>query len=76
MKEITPVTALKDVDRKDVVEVEALDKEPVKHRRAAVLQQNVEALAEVRLEVEEYISLGLRTEVGNSSTHLPPSISM
>ena len=61
MKEITPVTALKDVDRKDVVEVEALDKEPVKHRRAAVLQQNVEALAEVRLEVEEYISLGQNT---------------
>ena len=61
MKKITPVTALKDVDREDVVEVEALDEEPVKHRRAAVLQQNVEALAEVWLEVEEYISLGQNT---------------
>ena len=61
MKKITPVTALKDVDRKDVVEVEALDEEPVKHRRAAVLQQNVEALAKVRLKVEEYISLGQKS---------------
>ena len=61
MQKILPVTALKDVDGKDVVEVEALDEEPVKHRRAAVLQQNVEALAEVRLEVEEYTSLGQNT---------------
>ena len=60
-KEVRPVAALKDVDGEDVVEVEALDEEPVKHRRAAVLQQNVEALAEVRLEVEEYISLGQNT---------------
>ena len=52
---------MKDVDGKDVVEVEALDEEPVKHRRAAVLQQNVEALAEVWLEVEEYTSLGQNT---------------
>ena len=71
MKEITPVTALKDVDRKDVVEVEALDKKPVKHRRAAVLQQNVEALAEVRLEVEEYISLGGQKSGTAACTSLP-----
>ena len=63
---------MKDVDRKDVVEVESLDKEPVKHRRAAVLQQNVEALAEVRLEVEEYISLGVGQKSGTAAcTSLP-----
>ena len=45
-----PITALKDVDSEDVVEVQALDEEPMKHRRAAVLQQDVEALAEVRLQ--------------------------
>ena len=45
-----PVAALKDVDGEDVVEVESLDEEPVEHGRAAVLQQHVEALAEVRLE--------------------------
>ena len=55
---------MKDVDRKDVVEVEALDEEPMKHRRAAVLQQHVEALAEVRLKLEKYISLGLNTDIG------------
>ena len=45
-----PVAALKDVDGEDVVEVESLDEEPVEHGRAAVLQQDVEALAEVRLQ--------------------------
>ena len=40
----------KDVDGEDVVEVEAFDEEPVEHGRAGVLQQHVEALAEVRLE--------------------------
>ena len=36
----------------------------MKHRRAAVLQQHVEALAEVRLKLEKYISLGLNTDIG------------
>jgi hypothetical protein len=39
----------KDVDGEDVVQVEALDEEPVEHGRASVLEQDVETLAQVRL---------------------------
>ena len=40
----------KDVDGEDAVQVEALDEEPVEHGRPRVLQQHVEALAQVGLE--------------------------
>ena len=39
----------KDVDGEDAVQVEALDEEPVEHGRPRVLQQHVEALAQVGL---------------------------
>ena len=43
----------KDVYGEDVVEVQALDEEPVEHGRTCILQQHVEALAQVRLKVED-----------------------
>ena len=47
----------KDVDGEDVVEVETLDEEPVEHCRPGVLQQHVEALAQIRLKVNDWKAL-------------------
>ena len=50
---VTP-SGWKYVDGEDVVEVEALNEEPVEHGGAGVLQQDVEALAQVRLQMLKY----------------------
>ena len=53
---------MKDVDGEDVVEVESLDEEPVEHGRAAVLQQHVEALAEVGLQEKKPLGIHFVTQ--------------
>ena len=47
----------KDVDGEDAVQVEAFDEEPVEHCRPGVLQQHVEALAQIRLKVNDWKAL-------------------
>ena len=51
----------KDVDGENVVKVEAFDEEPVEHRRASVLEQDVKTLAQIRLKKKKKMFFFLKS---------------